>query len=89
MQVHLSDSGKDKETKSWIGSIITLGALVGSLVGGPVAQTIGRKYALVLDGILFTFGWYLLTIANSVTVILIGRAITGFSTGLVAATAPM
>ena len=105
----LTDNADDKAAKSWIGSSMTLGALVGALISGiyfqsklvatvsnenlpfslgPMAQFFGRKKALIAYGIPFTIGWLLMAFARSVTIIIIGRIIAGFSAGLLSGTAP-
>nr|WBU86598.1 facilitated trehalose transporter Tret1-1 [Aleuroglyphus ovatus] len=84
----LQDSDADKSAKTWIGSSMTLGALVGAIISGPMAQFFGRKKALIAYGVPFTVGWLLMAFAKSVTVIIIGRVIAGFSAGLLSGTAP-
>ena len=102
----LQDSADDKNSKTWIGSSMTLGALVGALISGnliylffcssanrfhysgPMAQYFGRKKALIAYGIPFTIGWLSMAFAKSVTVLIIGRVIAGFSAGLLSGTAP-
>lgn len=78
----------DKEIKSWIGSSMTLGALVGALSSGPIAQLFGRKIALITYGIPMVVGWFLIFIAKSVPLIMIGRILTGICAGLISGTAP-
>ncbi len=85
----LNDSlPRDKEMRSWIGSSMTLGALVGALSSGPIAQSLGRKTAIVLYGLPFTVGWVVLWTAKTEALIIIGRIITGVCAGLVSGTVP-
>ena len=53
-----------------------------------MAQFLGRKKALILYGIPFTIGWLTLAFANSVTLLIVGRVVCGFSAGLFSGTAP-
>jgi len=55
---------------------------------GPIAQLFGRKIALIVYGIPMVFGWFLLFIARSGTLVMIGRIITGLCAGLISGTAP-
>lgn len=84
----LQDSEDDKSARTWIGSSMTLGALVGALISGPMAQFLGRKKALIIYGIPFTIGWLVLAFAQSVSILILGRVIVGFSAGLFSGTAP-
>ncbi|KAI2798711.1 Solute carrier 2 (Facilitated glucose transporter) member 8, partial [Blomia tropicalis] len=84
----LLDSDENKEAKTWIGSSMTLGALVGAMISGPMAQLLGRKKALILYSIPFTIGWLMLACANSVALLIVGRVIVGLSAGLLSGTAP-
>lgn len=84
----LTNTAEDIQAKSWIGSSMTVGALVGALISGPAAQFLGRKNALIFYGIPFTIGWFCLKMADSVALLIVGRVITGFSAGLFSGTAP-
>jgi SP family facilitated glucose transporter-like MFS transporter 8 len=85
----LNDSlPRDKEVRSWIGSSMTLGGLVGALSSGPIAQFLGRKTAILLYGLPFTVGWVLLWTAKTEVQIIIARIITGVCAGLVCGTVP-
>jgi MFS family permease len=50
--------------QSWIGSLAPLGALVGSLPAGHVANAIGRKRLLLLLTIPYLVGWSLIIAAG-------------------------
>lgn len=78
----------DLDTKSWIGSATTLGALVGGMLGGPASSMLGRKLALIVYGIPFTVGWLLIGFAQNVYYIFAGRALTGICCGLICGTVP-
>lgn len=53
-----------------------------------MAQFFGRKKALIAYGIPFTVGWLMLAFAKSVTILILGRIVVGFSAGLLSGTAP-
>lgn len=82
------DNEADKDAITWIGSSMTLGALVGALFSGTISQYFGRKKALIFYGIPFTIGWLLLVFAKSITLLIVGRVVCGISCGLLSGTAP-
>ncbi|RWS02509.1 Facilitated trehalose transporter Tret1-like protein [Dinothrombium tinctorium] len=73
---------------SLISAAITLGALLGSLAGGFISQTLGRKKALVIYGLPYATGCAIIFFAKSVPVIVTGRFITGIITGMICTAAP-
>ncbi len=70
-------------------SWVTLGALLGSLIGGELADRIGRKKAVLAAGVLFTLGALLQSIAPDTLVLVGGRLIIGIGVGLAAVAAPL
>lgn len=72
-----------------ITSWVTLGALVGALVAGLLADRVGRKRTIVLAAALFTGGALLEAFAPGVTVLVIGRLIVGFGVGVASVAAPL
>lgn len=74
---------------SWVGSIIALGAIVGSLPASYGADIIGRKYAIAILAIPFILSWVMTIVAKSVEVLYIARFIAGGVIGAVTATIPM
>lgn len=55
---------------------------------GAMASKFGRKNSLILYGVPFTLGWSCILFAQSSWFIILGRIITGLSSGLVCGTAP-
>jgi MFS family permease len=49
--------------ESWISSLAPLGALVGALPAGYVANLIGRKRLLLLLTLPYLLGWFLIIVA--------------------------
>ncbi|CAG2117886.1 unnamed protein product, partial [Medioppia subpectinata] len=76
------------ETETWISSSMTLGALIGGLLGGPLLQMLGMKKVLIGLGAPFVVGWVLICVAKSFILIIIGRVITGFASGICCGVAP-
>ncbi|XP_071964921.1 solute carrier family 2, facilitated glucose transporter member 10-like isoform X2 [Antedon mediterranea] len=63
-------------------SAMLLGAVFGSLLGGFIIDSFGRRYSLILNSFVFTAGGVILTCATSFTALNIGRVIVGFAVSL-------
>ncbi|MBM3659431.1 MAG: sugar porter family MFS transporter [Actinobacteria bacterium] len=72
-----------------ITSFVTLGALVGALVAGVLADRIGRRPAVLIAGVLFIVGAIVEAAAPGATVLTIGRLIVGFAVGVASVAAPL
>ena len=70
-------------------STILIGALLGALCGGFIADAIGRKKTLFVTLVLFLIG--VLTLSDSIgfNTLLIGRFVTGLGVGIVSMAAPL
>ncbi|XP_033333649.2 facilitated trehalose transporter Tret1-2 homolog [Megalopta genalis] len=74
---------------SWIGSLCTLGAGAICVPIGILTDFIGRKISMLIMVVPFIAGWLIIIFANSVTMLYIGRFITGIASGAFCVTAPM
>ncbi len=70
-------------------SIVLVGAMAGALIGGAVADRIGRRATLIWAAGIFIVGSLLAPIAPNVTVLVIARAIIGLGIGFTSVTAPV
>jgi len=70
-------------------STVLLGALLGAIFGGSLADHFGRRAALFLTSFLFIIGTYLLTSAYSIFELIVGRFITGVGVGLTSLVVPL
>jgi SP family galactose:H+ symporter-like MFS transporter len=70
-------------------SWVTLGALLGSLAGGDLADRLGRKKAVLVAGALFAAGALLQALAPDATLLVVGRLVVGFGVGVAAVAAPL
>ncbi|XP_063222289.1 facilitated trehalose transporter Tret1-like isoform X2 [Bacillus rossius redtenbacheri] len=66
-----------------LGAIPPLGAMIGSLVAGPLLQNIGRKRTLMVSSPLFLAGWACIATAQNYPMLLCARLLTGFCAGIV------
>lgn len=77
-------------TEAWVvSSLLFPGAAVGALVGGKMADALGRRGALFVCGVLFLIGAIGCAIAPNVTIMVIFRILLGFGVGAAAATVPL
>jgi SP family galactose:H+ symporter-like MFS transporter len=70
-------------------SIILLGALAGALMGGYLADRLGRKWTIMLTAVLFILGSWITAESHSYFVLLLGRIISGIAVGIISVTAPL
>lgn len=70
-------------------SVVLIGAMTGAIVGGAVADRIGRRATLVWAAGIFIVGSLLAPLAPNVTVLIVARAIIGLGIGFTSVTAPV
>ena len=73
----------------WVVSIVLVGAMAGAMVGGAVADRIGRRATLVWAGAIFIAGSVLAPLSPNVWVLLVARLILGVGIGFTSVTAPV
>ena len=70
-------------------SWVTIGALLGSLAGGELADRLGRKRTVLGAAALFTIGAAVQYLAPNTAVLVIGRLVIGAGVGVAAVAAPL
>jgi SP family galactose:H+ symporter-like MFS transporter len=70
-------------------SALLLGAMVGSLLAGRLADAVGRRHALILIAVLFIVATALATAAPDYGVLLVARSLAGVAVGAASATTPL
>jgi MFS family permease len=70
-------------------SIVLIGAMVGAIAGGMVADRIGRRATLVWAAGIFIVGSLLAPLSTGVVVLIVARAIIGIGIGFTSVTAPV
>src|SRR3974377_72944 len=70
-------------------SIVLLGAMAGALIGGAVADRIGRRATLVWASIIFMAGSVLAPLAPNAFTLILARIIIGAGIGFTSVTAPV
>ncbi|KAE9378134.1 putative glucose transporter rco-3 [Stipitochalara longipes BDJ] len=79
----------DASQTSEVVSILSAGTFFGALGAAPLADRIGRRFALIASCWVFIFGVILQTAATSLPLFVAGRFFAGFGVGLVSALIPL
>lgn len=77
-----------EEAWSWVGSSAGLGAAAMCVVIGTLINMFGRKLTMLMLVVPFVIGWALVTWAQSVAMLMVGRVLLGISGGAFCVTAP-
>lgn len=70
-------------------SVVLIGAMTGAIVGGAVADRIGRRATLIWAAGIFIVGSLMAPLAPNVSVLILARAIIGLGVGFTSVTAPV
>ncbi|XP_011643846.1 facilitated trehalose transporter Tret1-2 homolog [Pogonomyrmex barbatus] len=68
-----------KDQSSWVGSLLSLGAMVGSFLAGYLGERWGRKRTLLSSLVPFLIGWILVATAVHVAQLYVARFIFGLA----------
>jgi MFS transporter, SP family, galactose:H+ symporter len=70
-------------------AVVLIGACVGALSGGRLADRFGRRSMLIFTAIIFIAGALICAMSTDVLVLILGRAIVGLGIGLASSTVPL
>ncbi|KAM9595218.1 solute carrier family 2, facilitated glucose transporter member 8 isoform 1-T1 [Morphnus guianensis] len=79
----------DSSQASWFGSVVTLGAAAGGILGGYLVDKVGRKLSLMLCSIPYVFGYIVIISAQNVWMLYFGRTLTGLASGITSLVVPV
>lgn len=83
-------------SRSWIGSLIAVGAICGPLFASKLLDTVGRKWTLILDVMLLIVSWVIvglpalrLTFVDPLSLLYFGRFLSGVAVGIIFMSLPV
>ncbi|QKW24859.1 sugar porter family MFS transporter [Streptomyces seoulensis] len=83
------DFGLTAAQQGSIVSVLLIGAMAGALAAGRVADRLGRRRTLALEGVVFVIGTLIAISAGGYGMLLAGRVVLGLAVGGASATVPV
>nr|KAJ3420055.1 hypothetical protein HK105_006159 [Polyrhizophydium stewartii] len=78
-----------EDTTGWVTFTFLIGCVGGALIVSMMADALGRKYSILLGGLLFTIGGVLQSVANGLGVFYPGRVVGGIGVGIMSMSVPL
>lgn len=75
--------------QGWMVSVLTLGAMFGAFINGPISDRFSRRWSILYANIIFLIGSVLQCAAQSVAMIFVARFIAGLAVGMLSMVVPL
>ncbi|XP_024438899.2 sugar transporter ERD6-like 5 isoform X2 [Populus trichocarpa] len=85
----MEDLGLSVAEYSLFGSILTIGAMIGAVMSGRIADYIGRRGTMGFSEIICIIGWMLITFSKASWWLDVGRLLVGYGMGLLSYVIPI
>ncbi|KAM7272929.1 hypothetical protein ACFE04_027593 [Oxalis oulophora] len=85
----IDDLGLSVAQYSVFGSILTIGAMIGAIMSGRLADYIGRKRTMAFAEIFCIVGWLIIVFSKVALLLDIGRLLVGYGMGLLSYVVPV
>ena len=85
----MSAGALERGQSSWMSTATLIGAMLGALAAGRIADLVGRRDVIMATAALFTVGAFVSAIAPSELVLLVGRLVVGLGVGAISVAAPL
>jgi MFS family permease len=82
-------SGLNAGQLSFIVAAVLLGSVISTLFAGTLADWLGRKWLMVLSGVLFVASIPMIALANGYSALVLGRLLQGVSAGFIGVVVPL
>lgn len=85
----ISELGLSLSEFSLFGSLSNVGAMVGAIASGQIAEYMGRKGSLMIASIPNIIGWLAISFSKDTSFLYMGRLLEGFGVGIISYTVPV
>jgi MFS family permease len=82
-------SGFNPSQLSYIVAAVQLGSVIATLFAGVLADWMGRKWLMVLSGVMFVVSIPMIALSQAYSTLLVGRLLQGTSAGLIGVVIPL